>query len=59
MCRGKTFYIKPSHLHFINVTISITTYCIFDCDMLDVSIVTQVADAYNIELETEILSRHT
>jgi len=27
--------------------------------MLDVSIVTQVADVYNIELETEIISRHT
>ena len=27
--------------------------------MLDVSIVTQVADGYNIELETEIISRHT
>jgi len=27
--------------------------------MLDVSIVTQVADGYNIELENEILSRHT
>jgi len=27
--------------------------------MLDVSIVTQVPDGYNIELETKILSRHT
>ena len=59
LCRGKTFYIKPNQLHFITVTISITTYCIFDCVMLDVSIVTQVADTYNIELETEIISRHT
>jgi len=27
--------------------------------MLDVFLVTQLADGYNIELETEILSRHT
>jgi len=55
----KRFTIKPSQLHFITVTISITTYCIFDCVILDVNLVTQVTDGCNIERETEILSRPT
>ena len=34
-------------------------YIVYLTVMIEVSIVKEVADGYNIELETEILSRHT